>query len=118
MRKNFPQTDTGQINYRLTLFDELRAHVSHLYESAALYLLSLALGNNEERLFSVILLGEDVHLKVLDATGTAAISVVGKDYNELGEQLVLACLHKISVEQLGVLHLTPLQKLPPILRPV
>ena len=92
--------------------------ISELYESAALYLLALALGNNDERDFSVMLLGQDVHLKVLDATGAAAISVVGKDYNELGEQLVLACLHKISVEQLGLLHLTPLQKLPPVLRPV
>lgn len=96
----------------------MKFEISELYESAALYLLALALGNNHERDFAVRLLGQEVHLKVLDATGAAVIHVVGKDYKELGEQLVLACLHKISVEQLGVLHLTPLQELPPVLRPV
>ncbi len=83
--------------------------VAKLYESIALYFMSLTVDLNEERTFMAVKLGEEVHLKVKADSGEILLTVVGEDYNELGEQLVLACLHKLSFDQLGFLHQRPMQ---------
>ena len=85
--------------------------VSKLYESIALYFMSLVIDLDEERTFEAVKLGEDVHLKVRADSGEVLLNVVGEDYNELGDQLVLACLHKLSADHLGTLHHRPMQKL-------
>jgi len=92
--------------------------VSQVFESVALSFLALATSDNDEKLFEAVLLGEHLHLKVRNSMGEILFKVVGKDYNELGEQLVLACLHKVSAAHLATLHLRPLQGVPPVLRRV
>jgi len=92
--------------------------VSQVFESVAVSFLALALGDDGEKTFEAVQLGEHAHLKVRNSTGEILLKVVGKDYNELGEQLVLACLHKVTVAHLATLHLRPLQGAPPVLRQV
>ena len=91
---------------------------SQLYENIALFFVSLTIDLNEEKTFEAVKLGGDVHLKVKDSAGEVLLKVVGRDYNELGDQLVLACLHKTSLEDLGILHLRHRQEEPMPLRPV
>lgn len=85
--------------------------VAKLYESIALNFMSLVIDLDEERNFEGMKLGDDVHLKVRTDSGEVLLDVVGEDYNELGEQLVLACLHKLSGDHLGTLHHRPMQEL-------
>jgi len=54
--------------------------------------------------------GELIHLKVRDSKGKLAFHVSGHDSEEVGRQLGLACLHKVSVEHLDALHLRPLNQ--------
>lgn len=91
---------------------------AQLYESVALYIVALGLDDNDEKDFEAVLLDKYVHVQVRDLKGEVWLKVVGKDYNELGEQLVLACLHNISEEHLGALHVTSRQEVPQTLRRV
>lgn len=83
--------------------------INQLYESIALMLMSLTIDLDEEKTFEAVMLGDDVHMKVRLDSGEVPLDVVGRDYNELGDQLVLACLHKVSIDRLGALHHRPMQ---------
>lgn len=85
--------------------------IAKLYECVALNFMSLVIDLEEEKTFEAVKLGEDVHLKVRADSGEVLLDVVGEDYNELGDQLVLACLHKLSSDHLGALHHRPMQEL-------
>lgn len=86
-------------------FDEVR-----LWESAAMHLLSYGTGVGEDKDFDIVRLGDDVQLKVTGVSSGIEMKVVGRDYQELGEQLVLACLKKLSPGDLAELRLKELKK--------
>ena len=90
--------------------------ISQFYESVALCFMSLTIDLYEEKTFHAVKLGEDVHFKVRNDAGEVLLQVVGRDYNDLGGQLVLSCLHKTSVDRLVALRMRPLLKVatPPL----
>ena len=62
--------------------------------------------------------GETIRIRVRKASGDVAMSVIGEGYDEVGAQLVLACLQKISINHLRELHLEPLRTPTPVLQRV
>ncbi|MBJ6726676.1 hypothetical protein [Geomesophilobacter sediminis] len=81
-----------------------------LLESIALSLLSLGMDDHREKGFEMCRMGDLTHVRVTDAEGEVAFQVCGKTVDELGDQLMLACLHNLSIEHLGALHLKPLNR--------
>jgi hypothetical protein len=79
-------------------------------EEMALNLLAVGMDDWDEKSFEACRSGEMLHLRVKNCDGEVALKVVGRDVDELGEQLVLACLHNLSAEQLGALHARPLNR--------
>jgi len=51
-----------------------------------------------------------MHLRVVNSNNQIVFQVSGKDFDALGCEMVLACLHKISIEKLKQLHKTPLRR--------
>ncbi|MBU5638528.1 hypothetical protein KOM00_17510 [Geomonas sp. Red69] len=83
--------------------------ITKLWESVALNLLQLCMRDFGDKDFGVLCLGDDVHLKVTGLSTDTEINVVGGgEYNDLGKQLVLACLQKLSAGDLVELHLKEL----------
>lgn len=62
--------------------------------------------------------GEKMRIRIRKATGEVVLSVAGEGYDDVGAQLVLACLQKISINQLRELHLKPLRTPTPVLQRV
>lgn len=81
-----------------------------LWESVALSVLHLGMGAGDEKDFDIVRLGDSIQVKVSGVETGAELKVVGEDYNELGEQLVLACLHNLSAGDLAQLSLRELNK--------
>ncbi|HJV34287.1 hypothetical protein [Geomonas sp.] len=90
--------------------DEIQQLMTAILEEVALNLLAVGMDNWEEKSFEACRSGELLHLRVRNSDGEVALKVVGRDVDELGEQLVLACLHNINAEQLGALHARPLNR--------
>ncbi|QWV93186.1 hypothetical protein KP004_18770 [Geomonas oryzisoli] len=92
--------------------------ITKLWESIALSLLQLCMRDVGDKDFGVLLLGEDIHLKVTSLSTDTEINVVGgTEYNDLAEQLVLACLQKLSAGDLVALHLKELNNEADVLKP-
>lgn len=79
-------------------------------QGMALNLMELATGDEGSKEFLTQDSGELRHLRVRDSQGTVLFQVAGKDTGELAWQLVLACLHKMSIDELKVLHKRPLKR--------
>lgn len=85
-----------------------------LYQAMTFALLDVAAGNEQERLVDVGTRGGAARVRVLESTGEVMMTVYGTGYYEVGEQLVLSCLKRISVQRLSELHKTPLKKAAPL----
>ncbi|WP_460595874.1 hypothetical protein [Geomonas sp. Red276] len=59
---------------------------------------------------STCLSGELIHLRVKDSQGQVVYQVCGQDCDDLGRQLALTAIQKMSTDQLKILHKTPLKK--------
>ena len=84
--------------------------MSAVFEGMASFLLSVGMDDFGEKDFAGLYNGSLLTLQVKDMKGELGLQVVGKDSVELAEELVLACLHNISIEHLGALHLRQLNK--------
>ena len=81
-----------------------------LFEAMTTQLMDISTDDFEDKDFVGHVMGDLLHLQVKDSKGEVCLQVVGADSVEVGEQLVLACLHNISIEHLGALHLRPLKR--------
>lgn len=85
--------------------------ITRLWESVAHNLLQLCMRDVGDKDFEVALLGHDVHLKVTGVSTNAELKIVGEEeYNDLGGQLVLACLQNLTAGDLAELSLKALNK--------
>lgn len=82
--------------------------MEEFFEAMAGHIMALGTDDFEEKDFCGMVVGDLMRLQVLNLKGEECLQVVGRDSTDLAEQLVLACLHNISVEHLGALHLKPL----------
>src|SRR5690349_13199130 len=89
------------------LFEELMRSVM---QGMTLELLELATGDGGGKGFQTCRSGGLTHLRVTNTEGEVFFQVSGKDIGELAWQLVLACLHKISIEKLRTMHKRPLKR--------
>jgi len=80
------------------------------FQGAAMQLLNIGSDIFDDKDFGGCMLGDLLHLQVLDMKGEVCFQVVGNSAGEAAEQLVLACFHNISIEHLGALHLRPLNR--------
>jgi hypothetical protein len=90
--------------------EEFGQFMGAVVQGMALHLMELATGDEGSKGFLTRNSGDLRHLRVRDSQGTVLFQVSGKDTGELAWQLVLACLHKISIDQLKVLHKRPLKR--------
>ena len=90
--------------------EDVQQLMTAVLEEVSLNLLAVGMDDWGEKSFEACSSGEMLHLRVRNCDGEVALKVVGRDIDELGEQLVLACLHNISAEQLGALHARPLKR--------
>lgn len=81
-----------------------------LFERMSSQLLAIGTGDFCDKDFAVCKNGDFLHLRLLNDKGEECLYVIGKDSYDIAEQLVLACLHNISIERLGALHLRPLKR--------
>jgi hypothetical protein len=79
-------------------------------QGMSLHLLELATGDEGPRQFQTRRSGDLGHLRVKNGKGELLFQVSGKDTGALAWQLVLACLHKISSDELKILHKRPLRR--------
>ena len=79
-------------------------------QGTALHLLELATDDSGPKGFQTCRSGDLVHLRVKNNKDEVCLQVAGKDACDLAGQLLLACLHNISIERLGALHKSPLKR--------
>ncbi|TSK04665.1 MAG: hypothetical protein FPO08_20385 [Geobacter sp.] len=92
--------------------------IEKLWENVALSLLQLCMRDVGDKNFGVMLLGNDIHLKVIGLSTNTEINVVGgAEYDDLAKQLVLACLQKLSAGDLIELSLKQLNTEADVLKP-
>lgn len=89
------------------IFEQLMRTVE---QQMALHLLELATGDESPKKCLTRDSGGLRHLRITDGKGTVLLQVSGKDTGGLAFQYVLACLHKMSIEQLKALHKRPLKR--------
>ncbi|TSK04664.1 MAG: hypothetical protein FPO08_20380 [Geobacter sp.] len=85
-----------------------------LYQAMTFALLDVTAGNEDERSVDVGTRGGAARIRIVGSTGDVMMTVYGKGCYEVGEQLVLSCLKKLSVQRLNELHKTPLKKAAPL----
>lgn len=92
--------------------------ITKFWESVGMNLLQLCMRDVGDKDCEVVLLGDDIHLKVTGVSTDTKLEVVGHgDYSDLGKQLVLACLKKLSAGDLVELHLKALNDEADVLKP-
>lgn len=88
--------------------------LEQLHQAMTFALLDVAAGNQQERRVDVGTRPGAARIRVLESTDEVMMTVYGAGYCELGEQFVLSCLKRISVQRLKELHNTPLRKASPL----
>ncbi|WP_183356748.1 hypothetical protein [Geomonas silvestris] len=86
----------------------MSADTDQFYEAMAMHLVQVATDNFEEKDIGLMVQGDLIHLEFRALDGELLLKVVGKDSEEVANQLLLACFHNLSIEHLGALHLKPL----------
>jgi hypothetical protein len=79
-------------------------------QGMSLHLMELATGDDGPKEFLTRRSGDLGHIRVQNGKGEVLFQISGKNTGELAWQLVLACLHKMSIDQLKVLHKRPLNR--------
>jgi hypothetical protein len=88
-------------------FNEL---MGAIMQGMSLHLVELATGDAGPKEVQTRRSGDLGHLRIRNEKGEVLFQVSGKDTGALAWQLVLACLHKISIDELKVLHKSPLRR--------
>ena len=68
------------------------------------HLVQIAIDDPEDTNFETCRSGGQMHLRVKNSKNEVCLQVSGKDIHEVASQLVLACLHNISIEKLREFH--------------
>ena len=89
------------------LFNEIMRSVM---QGMSLNLVELATGDEGPKEFQTRRSGDLGHIRIKSSKGEVLFQVSGKDTGALAWQLVLACLHKISIDELKALHKRPLRR--------
>jgi len=89
------------------MFNQLMRSVM---QGMSFHLMELATGDEGPKEFQTRLSGDLSHLRIKNSQGEVLFQVSGKDTGALAWQLALACLHKISIDQLKALHKRPLRR--------
>jgi hypothetical protein len=84
--------------------------VRAIMQGMSLHLMELATGEKGSKEFLTRQSGDLGHIRVINGKGEVLFQVSGKDTGALAWQMVLACLHKISTDQLKNLHKRPLRR--------
>jgi len=79
-------------------------------QQMALQLLELSTDDDGPKHFLTRDTGDLMHLRVKSDQGAVLYQVSGEDTDALAWQLLLACLHNISIEKLKALHKRPLKR--------
>jgi len=79
-------------------------------QGMSLHLMEVATGDEGPKEFLTRRSGDLGHIRIKNGQGEVLFQVSGKDTGELAWQLVLACLHKISIDELKVFHKRPLRR--------
>ncbi|WP_136524334.1 hypothetical protein [Geomonas ferrireducens] len=92
--------------------------IAKLWESVAMSFLQLCMRDGGDKDIGVMLLGSDVHLKVIGLSTNTEINVVaGAEYNAMAKQLVHACFKKLSAGDIVELSLKSLNTEADVLKP-
>ena len=89
------------------IFNQL---MSSVMQGMSLNLVDLATGNEGPMQFQTRRSGDLGHIRISNSRGEVLFQVSGKDTGALAWQLVLACLHKISIDELKTMHKRPLRR--------
>jgi len=84
--------------------------LASVLENIGGYLLELGMKEGGAIQFESSCSGGLLNFSVKDEKGAVIVQVAGEDADEVGAQLALACLHKISIDQLRALHKQPIRK--------
>jgi hypothetical protein len=79
-------------------------------QSMSLHLVELATGDHGPKEVMTRRSGDLGHIRIQNGKGEVLFQVSGKDTGALAWQLVLACLHKISIDELKTMHKRPLRR--------
>ena len=88
-------------------FEEL---MNEVIKGVALHLLEIGSNDPGGKSFDTCRSGELMHLRVKNSKNEVCFQVSGKETGELAHELVLACLHATSIEQLCAMHKQPLKR--------
>jgi hypothetical protein len=81
-----------------------------IMQGMSLHLVELATGDKGPKEVQTRRSGELGHLRIKNDKGEVLFQVSGKDTGALAWQLVLTCLHKISIDELKIMHKRPLRR--------
>ena len=87
-----------------------------LFQCMTFALMHTGLGTDEELKLDISTCGELMRAKVLNQSGDALVTAIGRSHDELGEQFVLACMRNIDIDRLRELHETKLQDTQPAMK--
>ena len=79
-------------------------------QGMSLHLMALATGDEGPKEFLTRRSGDLGHLRIINGQGEVLFQVSGEDTGALAWQVVLACLHKFSIDDLKKLHKRPLRR--------
>jgi hypothetical protein len=79
-------------------------------KNVAMTILSLGTGEEGPKAFQGRRSGNLHYLRLQDSQGQTRLQVCGENIDELGKELVLACLQKVSIDQLRAYHKQPLKQ--------
>ena len=89
------------------MFNQLMRSVM---QGMSLHLMEIATGEEGPKEFLTRRSGDLGHIRIKNERGEVLFQVSGKDTGALAWQLVLTCLHKISIDELKALHKRPLRR--------
>jgi hypothetical protein len=81
-----------------------------IMQGMSLHLMELATGDEGPKEVQTRRSGDLSHLRIKNERGEVLFQVSGKDTGALAWQLVLTCLHKISIDELKLMHKRPLRR--------
>jgi len=90
--------------------DVFNQFMKSVMQGMSMHLVELATGDEGPKQFQTRRSGDLGHLRIKNDQGEVLFQVSGNDTGALAWQVVLACLHKISIDELKILHKRPLRR--------
>jgi hypothetical protein len=81
-----------------------------IMQGMSLHLMELATGDEGPKEFLTRRSGDLGHIRIKNGQGEVLFQVSGENTGALAWQVVLACLHKISIDELKMMHKRPLRR--------